>query len=82
MTRRETAIAVLQNGGFIKQQLETGWQGWCRYAIRLYDQQYCVVKGVGPATLYQIIKELHLREHKTWFSESCTTRWELPTITD
>lgn len=51
--REALALEVLQDGGYFRKQLETGYMGREQFRTRLRDKAGRVVRGVGVSTLFK-----------------------------
>ncbi len=77
MSKIETALKVLAEGGYFRHQLETQYRGGEKFVTRLRDKNGHVVKGVGFQTRIKLEDAGKLKKRATLPSSTWPEEWVL-----
>jgi hypothetical protein len=78
--KAQRAIEVMNDGGYWREQLETGFHGREQFHTRLRDKQGHVVKGFGFQTKTELENAGLLRWRETARSSSWGREWILKEV--
>src|SRR5262245_15033126 len=77
--RGKQALDILRNGGYFRNQLESGWQGREQFKTRLRNAKGQVVPGLGFATLEELKGFGYIRQRDCLSSSTWPSEFELKT---
>lgn len=71
------ALEVLNNGGYFRKALETQYRGGEKFEYRLREKNGMVVRGIGFATHYELLKAGYLTNRACERSTVWPEEWVL-----